>query len=379
MTLERELPLLLWPVACFDRRRKNPLPVYNRWYWLDWSQLTPEQVHEVMAVIDAKNGLESVHKPAGFEESVVTMTIGAPRYDTHMLRYRHLFTEVPHNDIAAFHAESAWRERGFQTVSVALEYFEDETGAPISKNEMMQHVSGHSFPIIVGDPASVMKLGPLSPINTGDWTVEKANVIAQFLDVVQRIHASNWYRAPRSMTSVIRASGGSKLLEARFPSDQDTMSVLAYFRQLHAGDELVAKACDCYLSHASDDRKRWWIKDRQQVFASLVDSPPVPHVTNGHTRRQIVRMFMYGAGLLHSESDHGDDIALDQFVGHHGKHKAVMVFNACLMDFLRVAAAIHLVIQQDFTHWLATDGLAAPTRVGIQDLFEGFTSPPRDT
>ena len=70
-------------------------------------------------------------------------------------------------------------------------------------------------------------------------------------------------------------------------------------------------------------------------------------------------MFMYGAGLLHSSSHHGDDAALDSFISHHGKHAAVMIFNSCLMDFLRVAATIHPVLHQDYTYWVNEDGLSA--------------------
>ena len=134
-----------------------------------------------------------------------------------------------------------------------------------------------------------------------------------------------------------------------------------------------------YIAHAGDGRKQWWVNERKQSFESLVDSPPAPDNTNGQTRRQIIQMFMYGAGLLHSSSKYGDDAALDAFISHHGKHEAVMIFNSCLMDFFRITATIHPVIRQDYHHWVNVDGLATAARVAIPNLFEGFTSPPRDT
>ncbi|HEY3969572.1 MAG TPA: hypothetical protein VGM05_33775 [Planctomycetaceae bacterium] len=371
-----ELPVLLWPISCFDRRRENPLPVYNRWYWLDWAQLTLEQTSEILTILEDKADRGSQHKPVGFDETVITMSLGTGDFDGRMLKFRNLFTEIPNNDFKAFHDRPERRSRGIQTVRAAPEYFEDETGARISHYEMIQYVSGQEFPIIVGDPKSVLKLGPVSAANSSDWTIEKANAIAQFLDVVERIRASKWYRSPRFITSLSDKAKASTLLEAGFPDDEDTMSVLAYFRQLHAGDKLVTKACEAYIAHAGDGRKQWWVNERKQSFESLIDSAPVPHNTSGHSRRQIMRMFMYGARLLHGSSSHGDDAALDAFISRHGRHEAVMIFNSCLMDFFRVAATIHPVICQDYRHWVSTDGLTAANRVGITDLFRGFISPP---
>lgn len=363
-------------MCCFDRRRENPLPVYNRWYWLDWTKLTEHQTAEILKIIDAKTAAESPHKPVGFDETVITVSVGTPNYDSHMLSYRHLFTEVADNDVEAFLKNPSRTYRGFQTVSLAAEYFEDETGTRISDYEMIQHVSGQEFPIIVGNPKSILKLGPISAVNAADWSTEKANTIAHFLDVIERIHASGWYRSPQFITSLSRKVDGTKLLEARFPDDVDTIAVLAYFRQLHAGDRLVEKACDAYIAHAGDARTQWWVNERKRSFALLVDSPPAPYDTKAQTRRQIVRMFMYGGGLLHSSSDHGDDAALKAFISDHGKHKSVIIFHSCLMDFFRVAATIYPVLRQDYTHWINADGLSAASRVEIPNLFEGFTSPP---
>lgn len=343
--------------------------------------------------METKKNRDVPHKPVGLDEVVVTMSVGPRNGDTQMLKYRNLFKEIPNNDVKAFFEDSARRHRDSEMVSLATEYCEDETGAPVSNYEMMQHVSGQEHPIIVGDPGSILRLGPVSAANRGDWSIDKANTIAQFLDVVERIHASKWYRLPHSITRLghktkglqLIGTGfpdkpGSRLLEAEFPDAEDTMSVLAYFRQLHAKDKLVKKACEAYIAHAGDERKQWWVSERQRSFESLICSVPWPYNTNGQSRRQIIRMFMYGAGLLHSSSKRGKDTAaLDVFISQHGKNEAVMIFNSCLMDFLRVAATIHPVIHQDYHHWVNTDGLAAADRVSIPGLFRGFTSPPQGT
>lgn len=343
--------------------------------------------------MEAKKNRDVPHKPVGLDEVVVTMSVGPRNGDTQMLKYRNLFKEIPDNDVEAFFEDSARRHRDFEMVNLATEYCEDETGAPVSNYEMMQHVSGQEHPIIVGDPGSILRLGPVSAANRDDWSIVKANTIAQFLEVVERIHASKWYHLPHSITRLCHKTKGlqlvgtgfpdkpgSKLLEAGFPDDEDTMSVLAYFRQLHAKDKLVKKACEAYIAHSGDKRKRGWVNERQQSFESLIDSAPGLYNTNGKSRREIIRMVMYGLGMLHSSSEKGDDaVALKVFISQHGQHEAVMIFNSCLMDFLRVAATIHPVIHQDYHHWVNTDGLAAADRVSIPGLFRGFTSPPQGT
>ncbi len=364
------LPIVLWAVACFDRRRENPFPVYNRWYSLDWSKLTPEQGRDILGILRRREPAP-LHSPSGFDETVATLSFRSTSHDTAMLQYRSLFSEIPDNDAESFLQDAERRHCGIEFVSIEPEYFEDETGTPITSYEMIQHVSGQHFPIIVGDPESILRLGPVSPADIEHWHSEKANTIAQFLDIVQRICASQWMRSPLSITTLSRTCDLSELLEAAFPTDEKTMSVLAYFRQLHAGDRLLVKAVDAYVAHCGDDRKRWWVDERRQLFTHLVDSPPMPFNTDGATRREIVRMFMYGAGLLHSSSQHGDDAALNAFVAKHGQHKTVVIFNSCLKDFLRIALDIYYVVRQDFQHWLNM-GLAGPTRFQIPQLFAGY-------
>ena len=152
--------------------------------------------------------------------------------------------------------------------------------------------------------------------------------------------------------------------------------MLAYFRQLHAGDKLLVKACEAYESHAGDGRKRLWVKDQRTRFELLVDSPPFPIDQSGKSRREIVRMFMYGARLLHSSSNQGDDAALSSFIDLHGQQVAVMIFNSSLVDFFRAAATLYPVIRQDYSHWIDNDGISKAQRVTIPDLFREFISPP---
>jgi hypothetical protein len=254
-------------------------------------------------------------------------------------------------------------------MSIGPEYFEDETGIPVTKYEMIQHVSGDATPVIVADHQSITRLGPSPPTNTHTWSSDRANTIAQFIDVVQRIAGSRWMKSPPSITTVSGDSTVKEVLEASFASDEETMSILAYFRQLHAKDRLLAKSVDAYTANCGDPRKIDWVSKRKQAFEAVVDSPPTPYETDGKTRREILRMFMYGAGLLHSPSSDADHRALRALVARMGKHEAVMVFHSCLMDLLGIAVDVYHVIRMDFHYWVTDCGLDPPTRFQIRELF----------
>ena len=219
----------------------------------------------------------------------------------------------------------------------------------------------------------MLALGPAAQKDTATWNSETANRLAQFLDVVPRIRSSTWLQSLPSISYVARSSVPPEVLAATVAADDETMAVLAYFRQLHAGDALFTKSVDAYLEHCGDGRKAWWVDERRQAFVAMIDSPPAPWITDGATRREIVAMFMYGGGLLHSDSKHGDEVALQAFVAKHGQHKAVFIFNSCLLDFLRIAVHLYHVVRQDFHHWVAEMGLVGPTRISIQDLFASYS------
>ena len=56
------------------------------------------------------------------------------------------------------------------------DYAEDESGAAISKADMIAHVTGTKNPIILDDPESVLRLGPSQMTDADAWTVDAANL-----------------------------------------------------------------------------------------------------------------------------------------------------------------------------------------------------------
>lgn len=137
---------------------------------------------------------------------------------------------------------------------------------------MIQHVSGQKEPVILGDVDSVLRLSVCDPVNVKDWSEGTANTIAQFLDIVERICNSRWYRRPPVFTFEIESGGDStkfpsaadsKLLEAVFPNASETQSVLAYFRQLHGGDRLLTRTCEAFIRNCGDERKTFWMTEKK--------------------------------------------------------------------------------------------------------------------
>jgi hypothetical protein len=82
---------------------------------------------------------------------------------------------------------------------------------------------------------------------------------------------------------------------------------------------------------------------------------------------------MYGAGLLHATSNHGDDQKLVDLIEARGRHNAVAIFNHCLYDLYNVAAQLFHVIRQDYESWISDHALDKPAHADIKSLFESKT------
>ena len=169
MQKNNDKPIVLWVVSCFDRRREKPFPVYNRQFVLNWEALNEQQIDEVLRILD--KGRRTGASPKGFDSSVFSIQRSPSRPDNRMLAYRSFFVELGENGLEDL-GEST---RGFSSVNLNREYFEDENGKEITQYEMIQHVSGQHEPIIVGDFESILRLGPSDPQNLFDWTEESGN------------------------------------------------------------------------------------------------------------------------------------------------------------------------------------------------------------
>jgi hypothetical protein len=166
------------------------------------------------------------------------------------------------------------------------------------------------------------------------------------------------------------------LIESIIPNVRETQSVLAYFRQLHAADKLFIRACDAFVATCSDKTRNDWVDDQKRSFKEMIDSPAIPFGEK-YSPREIIAMFMYGARLLHSESNRGDDTRLSEFIREQGIHRVSCAFNNSLWNILNYATSTYHVIKRDYDHWLRKCGLAPPTRITIPHLFQNVVADPR--
>jgi hypothetical protein len=364
---KKDLPALIWGIRCFDRKRKE---FFDRSYLLDWNQLSPDEVREVLSATNLTINDHDQFPSSKSDETVIKSHFVHKQTGVSILKYRHYFVEIEDDSPEIFN-------EGNFCIHTENNYFEDEEENQITLYEIAQFKSKTKHPIIIGDPNSVLKLGATVPKNPDQWDLKKANTISQYLDIVSLIGGSEWIKITPSLSFKAKNSDSRELLESQSSDHYALMSVIAFFRQLYAsGDKLFSNAVDVYLDHCNDIGKALWINERKQTFCDLVDSKPVslpPLPNTEKTRKEIIEIFMYGAGLLHSNSIHeikGEYLA--EFIEAHGKHESAVILNYCLLELWNVVVLSYYVIKQDFEYWIEECEMASPTRFQISELFADY-------
>jgi hypothetical protein len=362
-----ERPQVTWVIGCFDRSKENPLPVTNKAYVLDWAAVPPNELPLLLEIVqpliprDLRNG----------EVEAWTFSHSLRRKDSRIREYRRYFRQSDAADV-----DGTRQPAVCVGVPYDPDYFEDEVGSPLTLYEALQYMSGGHLPIIMADPDSVLRLGPVKPRNCEHWSTENADTIAHFLEVVRQICRSRWYCLPQLLSHAAEASGAHRLKRAQFPDDESTMSILALIRQFSsnsAKDNLFLRSCNVYLRHCCSPGKQLWFKDCRKTFKSLLDSPP-PGSSLKESVQDLIKIFLYGAGLMHSRSDDGDETKLADLIVKYGRADVVMAFHTAMKSVAQVPATVYPVLKQDFDFWLGECGLVEPKRLTITELLASFDS-----
>ena len=355
--------IVYWAISTFDRTKEKPLPVETRFWVLDWDKVSGEERGEILRILGARDSRAektTASHQVGDEE--FTFTFNQP--DFRMMKFRDRFTYVPEPDFAGAMSPDGPVTR-MLSVNLGVEYFEDEDGGPISKVEMFRHVTGQEDPIILGEPESVLRLGP-APLSTHAPTEDDSNKIACFLDIVHHVAGSSWYRKLPSLT--VSKSESARLTQALFPDAAETHAVVVAIRQIYASDQLLNIACNRYMKICGDSRKAHWIKQTKKSFNDFVDGPVAfPSVPDTSTR-ELIDTFLYGAGIIHSKDTQQAQEKLRALLDAHGKPHVVMAVHASLRHIVGFAIHAFLVLRQDFRAWLHTGSVPQPTRVAMHDL-----------
>lgn len=334
--------VVCWKVRCLHSETKV---FFDRYLLLDWSTLTPDQESNVLTLLDRASS-----RPE-------------------MIHYRANFREIEQEELDRLFSEARWT----RTMTVP-EYFEDEYGNSMNVIGLAQRMTGQEYPILVGNPVSVLRIGPTGVQKKDEWSVQAANDIALFLQTVSQIAASEWLKSPLSLrfeaisTNLKEFPDINRIISFDSPGTEATRGVLMLIRLLISKDDVFNCAVNWYLKHAADQRKRNWVKERQKSFSKCRKSRSCPMSVGNYTRQQIIDTFMYGSGLIHRKSEKGCEGELKQIVELYGRERFVIVLNQACRDVCQPAFDSYHIINQDFNRWITADGCAGPDRINIKGL-----------
>jgi hypothetical protein len=204
------------------------------------------------------------------------------------------------------------------------------------------------------------------------WTIQKANDIAHFLEIVECLELSPWASSETaySITSGLREGKPVTMLEEfRRPSISVLQSALVFVRQLFADKDIALKmATDAYLQHAALEERRGWVKILRKQFNRDLIKPPQFYPNAGISGRQIIELFFYPSGLIHRPKSLQASREFRQFLERFGREQAMMAFQWTMQLIVAHALNISQYMRADFEHWIGVEKYPGPDRVGINDL-----------
>ena len=363
--------LVYWVILTFDRQIKGPFPLPRRYYVLDWTKTSENEQAEIMQILGI---LETPQEQKDVRLGTVSETfiIGANKPDERMLRFRKMFVEKPIEEIGRLVNDSGKSYRVFTGVNLNREYFEDETCREISKREMMQIATGNKD--IILDAGDIVQIGPCPICAKETWTVDKANILFNFIQVVRTIWRSSWARKRSKMTIY-----PGSIIECDFPTVESMCAVLTLFRQLYASDDLMNRTCQIYVKHSSNETKKQWINFCLQSFEQNIDADSKFIPLHGCTVRELFEAFLYGTGIVHSPNDRDprnreNRSRLSEIVKQHGREKVIMAVNESFWMALRYAVDVFHIVKQDYEHWTEQEGCAKSDMFNIYSLLRSHGS-----
>jgi hypothetical protein len=362
--------MVYWVIQTFDRQLKGPFPLPQRHYVLDWTKVSENEKADIMKIIGISDVPHEQKSARTWTESA-TWSVGATLPDERMLRFRYMFVEKPIEE----QMDSKKPYKIFKGVSLNREYFEDETGREISMREMIQIATGNKN-MIPFDTENIVQLGPCPISEKEKWTVDKANTIFNFIQVVRLIWRSNWAQKRSSITTY-RKDNTKSSVECDFPTVENMSAVLTLFRQLYApSDKLMEKVCEVYKEHSSNTTGKMWVDVCLENFRQSLDRNSNFIHLQGCTVRQLFEAFLYGTGIVHSPSDinYKNRNRLSELVMQHGREKVIMAVNTSFWSVLEYTVNVFHVIKQDYEYWTEQEGCAKSDMFDIYSLLQSRNS-----
>jgi hypothetical protein len=220
--------------------------------------------------------------------------------------------------------------------------------------------------IILGQPETVLRIGPCILLRAGEWEQGYSDTLAHFLQVQRQIGESSWFKSDCTYT----VSGG-KVTDRGFPDLESFVYAAVYFRQLCSErDHLFIDACDCYTRFVDSPAKVAWVNAERERFLSSWRKPGL-HIKT-HTTEELFHAFLYGAYLLHSipmaREKHKN--AFKAIIAGYSREQVQFELHGSLRQLFNHVANVAVVISQDFAQWVATGQVPKPDVMWHKSLFE---------
>ncbi len=364
--------LVSWVIPTFDRRLKGPFPLPSRYYVLDWTKASENEQAEIIKILGISDNYKEEF--VGFGKQSETFSIGPTKSHERMLRFRQMFVEKSIEGLKRLTGDSKRSYRVFKGVNINREYFEDETGQEISFREMIQIASGNKN-LIPFDCENVVQLGPCPICAKEKWTVDKANTLFNFIQVVRLIWRSSWARKNASITTHF-INKEHIVVASDFPAVESMCAVFTLFRQLYANDALMKNVCEIYKEHCSNDTRKKWVVFCTEAFSQRLKAPPFFFYLQGcAVVKQLFNAFLYGTGIIHSpiNRNRADRKRLSMLVKQYGREKVIMAVNQSFWMVLAYAIDVFHVVKQDYEYWTEQGGCAKSDMFDIYSLLQSHS------
>ncbi len=360
-----------WLILTFDKTSAEPFPLSRKWHVLDLSTLEQHLAEEIYAAVRRGEPREQALNllPQG-NDWIVTIDSAPKEPDFSFLRYRRYFRPSTPDEIQRMHDAPGADTIRTTSPSLMGEYFEDESGKPITHQEMFEHLQPGFKALVRYDVSSVLSIGPVRARHEDAWNTQAANTISHYLYVIEKIASSRWFRSPLALTFTQSQSGSNVILDFVSADRESTFEILALVRQLYSSDDLFNKAANIYMRHVSDDGKRWWLKEVKTAFNESLSShshmPSIP----GCSRRMLIDTLLYGAGIIHAPGATSSQADLMRLIAEHGKEKLMMTILSSMRDLVSWPSLAYHPIRQDFGYWTSACGMVHPDRPNVDSLFQ---------
>jgi hypothetical protein len=354
--------LIFWPIHTLDRNKANPFPLEVRTWCLPWENVSASEQREILSILapEVLSPQAQTKEPkVGDEEA--TLSFESP--DVRILKFRKYFVREIDFDINKYARRLGKDLRRLLPVNLYFEYFEDESGNPISKIELYRFKTGEPDPVIPFDPLSVINLGP-SLVNSSPQQND-SNTIAHLLEIVQFLTSSTWYHSPPSLT--FRTQDERTELEPLFPNAHQTTEVALAIRQLYASDALFNRALNCYSRICGNSKKVNWIEHVKKEFNRFLESSIVFPGVKGMCVRELLDVFLYGGGIAHAP-DAVKQKRLQELIAAHHRANVIMAVQTSFRRVVDMARLVSPVLSQDYHSWLETGNCPKPSRMSIGEL-----------